>query len=118
MTSSASSRSSHPFLAEKNGGISVSLLIQPRASRDEIASITGDALKIRLTSPPLDDRANRQCVEYLAKRLGLKKRQLELIQGNKSRRKVIRITGLSLTEADALFEAILSQDIPGGSVTR
>ncbi|MFQ5330180.1 MAG: DUF167 domain-containing protein [Thermodesulfobacteriota bacterium] len=101
-------RARHPFLTEKEGAISVNLLIQPRASRDEIASITGDALKIRLTSPPLDDRANRQCVAYLAKRLGLKKRQLELIQGKKSRRKVIRITGLSITEADALFETILS----------
>jgi len=107
MTSSGSSKSNHPFLAEKEGAISVNLLIQPRASRDEIASITGNALKIRLTSPPLDDRANRQCVEYLAKRLGLKKRQMELIQGKKSRRKVVRITGISLTEAEALFGAIL-----------
>jgi uncharacterized protein (TIGR00251 family) len=109
MKSSGSCRSRHPFLTEKNGAISVNLLIQPRASRDEIASTTGDALKVRLTSPPLEDRANRQCVEYLAKRLGLKKRQLELIQGEKSRRKVVLITGISLREAEALFEAILPQ---------
>lgn len=85
----------------------MALQIQPRASKDEIASFTGDALKIRLTSPPVEDRANKQCVEFLTKLLGLRRSQFDLIRGRRSKRKVVRITGISLQEADAIFEKYL-----------
>jgi len=108
MKSSGSYRSRYPFLTGKDGALSVTLLVQPRASKDEMGPTGGDALKVRLTSPPLEERANRQCIAFLAKRLGIKKSQIDLIQGRKSRKKVVQITGISLREADSLFESALA----------
>jgi len=69
----------------------LSCFIQPRASRDEIVGIHDNQLKIRLTSPPVDDAANTRLMNFLAKQFGVTRRQVELISGATSRRKIIII---------------------------
>ncbi len=61
------------------------MYIQPRASKNEIVGMHGDALKIRLTAPPVDGAANTMCLKYLAKRLSVPQSRLEILSGHTSR---------------------------------
>ncbi len=76
------------------GGIIIDVKVEPRASRTEVVGLHGDALKVKLTSPPVEGRANRQLIEILSKYFGLKKRQIELVGGSTSRMKTVLITGI------------------------
>lgn len=73
----------------------------PNAPRDQVAGWLGDALKVKVHAPALDGRANEALLEFLAAELGLPKRAVTLIRGDKSRHKVVRLDGLTLTEAKA-----------------
>lgn len=64
---------------------------QPRASRDEITGVHGDALKIRITAPPVDGKANAHLQKYLAEVFGVPRAQVELLHGETGRRKQFRI---------------------------
>jgi len=75
------------FLQENNNGIILKVFIQPRSSKNMIAGQHGDALKIKLTAPPVDDAANKMCVQYLAKCLKIPKSSIEIISGHTSRTK-------------------------------
>ena len=79
----------------------LSVRVQPRASRNEVAGLEGDTLKIRLTAPPVDGEANEACLAFLAKLLDLSPSRLAIIQGARSRTKIIRITGLTKNEVHA-----------------
>jgi hypothetical protein len=70
-------------------GVLLKIFVQPRSSKNEIKGLYGDAIKIRLTAPPVDGAANRMCVEFLAKCLGLPKSSLEIISGQASRSKLL-----------------------------
>ncbi|MFC1490979.1 DUF167 domain-containing protein [Nitrospinota bacterium] len=72
-------------------GLSFEVTVQPRASRAAIEGERGGALKIRLTAPPVDGSANRQCVELLAKALRVPKSAVEIVSGKSSKRKRVRI---------------------------
>lgn len=77
----------------------------PNASRDEIGEWLGDALKVKLRAPALEGRANEALCEFLADRLGLPRRDVILLRGEKSRQKVIELTGLTLEQAKARLAA-------------
>ena len=79
----------------------LSVRVQPRASRNEVAGLVGDTLKIRLTAPPVEGAANDACLAFLAKLLDLPPSRLAIIQGERSRNKVVRITGLTPNEVHA-----------------
>ena len=76
----------------------LSVRVKPRASRNEVAGLVGETLKLRLTAPPVEGEANEACLAFLAKLLDLSSSSLAIIQGARSRTKVIRITGLTQTE--------------------
>ncbi|HFQ14117.1 MAG TPA: YggU family protein [Gammaproteobacteria bacterium] len=67
------------------------LYVQPRASRDELAGLHGDALKVRITAPPADGKANRHLRKYLARLFAVPPSQVELLRGAGSRHKLFRI---------------------------
>jgi uncharacterized protein (TIGR00251 family) len=67
------------------------LRIQPRAAKDEIAGPYGDALKVRLTAPPVDGKANEQLRAFLGELCGVAKSQITLISGENGREKRVRI---------------------------
>ena len=79
----------------------LSVRVQPRAFRNEVAGLVGDTLKIKLTAPPVEGAANDACLAFLAKLLDLSPSRLAIIQGDRSRNKVVRITGLTQTEVTA-----------------
>jgi uncharacterized protein (TIGR00251 family) len=67
------------------------LKVQPRASRDEFCGPQGDALKLRITAPPVDGKANAHIIAYLAKQFGVAKRDVEIISGEMGRDKRVSI---------------------------
>lgn len=86
-------------LTETGEGVILAVHVQPRASRNEIAGLQGEELRLRLTSPPVDGAANQLCCEYLAKLCGLPRSRVELLGGARSRHKRLLLRGLSLAEA-------------------
>jgi uncharacterized protein (TIGR00251 family) len=82
----------------------LSIRVQPRASRNEVMGLVGETLKIKLTAPPVEGAANDACLAFLAKLLDLPPSRLSIIQGARSRNKVVRITGLTQMEVTARLE--------------
>jgi len=68
-------------------GISFKVYVQPKASKNEITGMHGDAIKIRLTAPPVDGAANKMCLKYLAKCLSVPASRLDILSGQTSRTK-------------------------------
>jgi uncharacterized protein (TIGR00251 family) len=90
-------------ITETGEGVTFAVHVQPRASRNELCGLQGEELKLRLTSPPVDDAANRLCIEFLAKLLGVAKSHVSIIAGTKSRHKIIRVTGITAAKVIALM---------------
>ena len=76
-----------PYLKENTDGITITVFVQPRSSKNMIAGLHDQALKIKLTSPPVDGAANKICIQYLAKCLKVPKSSIEIVSGHKSRTK-------------------------------
>jgi uncharacterized protein (TIGR00251 family) len=87
------SRPDHALCVVSGDGILLSLHIQPRASKNEVCGVQDNALKIRLTSPPVDGAANKLCREFLAGLFQVPKSAVAIISGETSRHKRVRITG-------------------------
>jgi uncharacterized protein (TIGR00251 family) len=82
-------------VAEKNGAVSFAVRVQPRASRDEILGEYQDGLKIRLTAPPVDNRANEALCKLLASRLKVPLSAVRIASGERSRTKRVEIAGVT-----------------------
>jgi len=80
-----------PHYQTTQQGIVFHAYIQPRARANEIAGLRQEALKIRLTAPPADGEANRACLKFLAKALGVAKSDLEIVSGASGRNKKILV---------------------------
>lgn len=65
--------------------------VQPGASRDEIVGMHGDRVKIRISAPPVDGKANRHLIEFLADSFGVPRAQVTLVRGESARTKTVRI---------------------------
>jgi uncharacterized protein (TIGR00251 family) len=92
-------------IAASPGGVTFYVQVQPRASRDAIAGGHVDALKIRLTTPPVDERANDALVRLLAERLNVPRAAVRIMAGEKSRRKRVVVTGVERDQVVALAAA-------------
>ena len=89
-------------VTEKDGVVSFSVRVQPRASRDEVVGEYQDALKIRLTAPPVDDRANEALRKLLASRLKVPLSAVRIASGEHSRSKRVEIRGVTAEMIRAL----------------
>ena len=89
-------------------GIVLNLHIQPRASKNQVCGVQDNALKIRLTSPPVDGAANKLCREFLAGLLDLPKSAVEIISGETSRHKRVRISTSNLEQTRRLLDSIIA----------
>lgn len=94
-------------LRETGDGILIPVQVVPRASRTGIDGEVEGALRVRLAALPVEGAANRELLEFLAKRLRLPKRDLTLVSGERSRRKVVRVRGLSRQE---ILERLLGDE--------
>ncbi len=75
-------------------GLELRCLVQPRASRDAILGIHDNRLRISITAPPTDGKANDYLVRFLARTLGVAKNRVHVISGHTGRRKTVRVEGL------------------------
>jgi uncharacterized protein (TIGR00251 family) len=78
--------------------VTFAVKVHPRAKKDGITGELGDALKVSLTAPPIEGRANEACIEFFAKLLKLPRSSVTIASGHGSRNKVIRVVGLSAKE--------------------
>ncbi len=79
------------FYCWEGDTLTLSIRVQPRASRDEIVGPYGDRLKVRITAPPVDGRANAHLIKYLAKVFGVPRARVSLLAGESGREKRLRI---------------------------
>jgi uncharacterized protein len=84
-------------------GVVFNIHVQPRASRCAILPPKDGELRLRLTSPPVEDAANKQCVELIAKALGIAKSRVSIRSGAKSRHKVVAVQGVDGASLAAVF---------------
>jgi uncharacterized protein len=89
------------FLQLHEGGVYLSVRLQPRASRNEIAEPFGNELKIKVTAPPVDSAANEALLDLLKNKLGVPRSTIELVRGQTSRHKTVFIAGLSVAEVQS-----------------
>jgi hypothetical protein len=92
-----------PWLKVVPEGVELALLIQPRASRTRVVGEHDGLLKLQLAAPPVDGEANAALLEFLAKQLGVPRRQVSLTAGDASRRKRVRVVGVAAARAEAVM---------------
>jgi len=80
---------------ESSSGVTFAVKVHPRARKSAITGELGDALKVSLTAPPIDGKANEACIEFFANLLKVPRSSITIAAGQSSRNKVIRVTGLS-----------------------
>jgi uncharacterized protein (TIGR00251 family) len=81
--------------------------IQPRASRNAVVGLRGNALKLALTAPPVEGAANDACLRFLADLLSMSRSRLSIVRGEKSRQKLIRVTDMSIDTLRARLRDVL-----------
>jgi uncharacterized protein len=84
-----------PKVTEQRGRVRFSVRVQPRASRNEVVGVHGDAIKIRLSAPPVDGAANEELVIFLAGIFAVPRRSVRILAGEASRSKVVEIDGVT-----------------------
>lgn len=84
-----------PFLSVQSDGVTLAIRLQPRASANELGEPLGDELRVRVTAPPVDSAANEALLKFLVEKLDCSKNQLQLVRGQTSRHKIVRIHGIS-----------------------
>jgi len=81
--------------------------VVPRASKNEISGRHGEAVKIRLTAPPVEGAANEALISFLSEILGVRKGQIEILSGHASRDKIVCVVGLLPHDVEALLRTYL-----------
>jgi uncharacterized protein (TIGR00251 family) len=86
-------------LHDGKSGSALTVRVTPRARRTEVAEILEDGtLRIRVTAPPVEGKANAALIEFLARALGIRKSRIEIVAGEKGLDKIVSITELSAAE--------------------
>jgi uncharacterized protein (TIGR00251 family) len=80
---------------QHGSNISFQIRVHARSQRNAIIGQVGDALKVALTAPPVDGKANAACIEFFAKLLNVPRSSVTIAAGQTSRNKVIRVAGLT-----------------------
>lgn len=83
------------LIHETQDGVTFAVKIHPRAKKNAITGEIGDALKISLTAPPIEGRANEACITFLAEFLNVPRSSITITSGQSSRTKRIRVAGVS-----------------------
>lgn len=81
-------------MPEPNSAV-IRVRVRPRASRDEIVGWREDTLRLRVSAPPLDGRANDVVVELIARTAGVARSAVSVVAGERGRDKLVRVTGLT-----------------------
>ncbi len=76
-------------------GLTIKIKVEPRSSKPGIIGLYGDALKVKLSSPPVEGKANKELIEVLAKEFGIHKKDVEIISGQSSKNKIVKLHGVT-----------------------
>ena len=88
-------------------GATFAVKVQPRARKDAVTGVMGDALKLALTAPPVEGRANQACIEFLAEFLNVPRASVTIVAGQSSRNKVVCVAGRTAVEVEGRFRAVI-----------
>ncbi len=91
------------MIRETGDGILLRIHLQPRASRTGICGLQGEELKVRVTSPPVDDAANKLCIEFFASLFSVAKSKVSIVSGAHSRHKTLRIIDTTRERAETIL---------------
>lgn len=83
---------------ESNGAVTFAVRVVPRSSQNQIVGIESSVAKIRLTAPPVDGKANAALIKFLAELLDVSLAQIEIISGERSKQKIVRVRGMSAAQ--------------------
>jgi uncharacterized protein (TIGR00251 family) len=86
-------------------GATFSIKVHPRAKKDVIAGTVGEALKVALTAPPVEGKANEACIRFLAEFLRVPRSSVTIAAGETSRNKIIRVSGLTAAQVEDRLRA-------------
>lgn len=95
------------YLQEDAEGIRLTVYVQPKSSRNKLAGIHGDSIKLCITAPPVDGKANEAVIHFFAKLFHLPKSSISIVNGLQSRTKSLVLSGLSLETASAVLRKML-----------
>lgn len=94
-------------IKETAEGVQFAVRVVPGASKNGVAGIQDDALKVRLTAPAVEGKANRACVDFLAGLLGVRRSALAIATGEKSRKKTVTVEGITRMALEARLKSLL-----------
>ena len=94
-------------ISKAEGGAAFPVRVVPRASKNEISGRQGEAVKIRLTAPPVEGAANEALISFLSEVLDVRKSQIEILSGHAARHKIVCVVGLMPQEVEARLSAYL-----------
>ena len=95
-------------IKETAEGVVFHVQVLPKSSKRQIAGLQGDFLKIKITAPPVDGRANEECIRFLADLLDIKKGQVHIVGGLNAKKKTVSIKGLQKKDVEALILSVLA----------
>jgi uncharacterized protein (TIGR00251 family) len=94
-----------PAVTVREGAVRFAVRVQPRASREAVVGVQEGALRVAVTAPPVEGEANAAVIAFLAKKLGVSKRDVSIVQGETGRSKVLEVRGVSADAVRALVKA-------------
>ena len=93
-------------MSDSREGLLIDILVVPRASRAAVGPMVGDRLRVAVTAPPVDGEANAAVVEALAEAFGVRRAAVEIVRGERGRRKTVRIAGIDRGALDRWTDKI------------
>ena len=90
---------------ESGASVSFAVRVQPRARRNAITGLVGDALKLAVTAPPVEGKANQAVIEFFAEFFAIPRSSVSIASGETSRNKVVRLRGVSIERVRELLTA-------------
>ena len=99
-------------IRETDNGAILEIRVLPRSSRCEIAGVQNGALKIKITAPPVEGKANKECIRFISDLLKIKKSAVSIIAGEKSKNKTILIAGMKPKDVEKAICKLTSGPLP------
>jgi uncharacterized protein len=94
------------YIKETEHGVIFHIHVVPRSSKCEVAGVRDDALKLKITAPPVEGQANTECVRFLSDILGIRKKQVSIVSGHKSKKKTIAIEGIRRKDIEDIISGL------------
>lgn len=93
-------------LAERDGGVTVDIVVQPRCPREGVGPVMGDRLKVSVNAPPVEGKANEAVQKVLAEAFGVHRSAVTILRGETGKRKTVHIAGVSAAVAAAIIDKV------------